>query len=75
MEKVCPLRMMAIGSDWDTIANLGSTDDPRFAAVHCIHERCAWWNARFEQCSLTALASVSVDKFWVTEIDPPLRRW
>ena len=49
---VCPLRMLAAESDWETIRNVGETvlpqeldpSDGEFPSPLCLRHHCAWWD-------------------------------
>jgi hypothetical protein len=57
MPKICPLRMAAQESDWETIQNCGVSYE--FSSeTACLEESCAWWNDDFGECAIAALATV-----------------
>jgi hypothetical protein len=59
MPKICPLRMLAQESDWDTINNCGTDCNYSFSSeTACLEEACAWWNYDFGECAIMALATV-----------------
>ena len=68
MIKICPLRMLAQESDWDTINNCGTANDviqytANAEALACLGKHCAWWNYDFDCCSVTALTTVATRPF------------
>ncbi|RLG43673.1 MAG: hypothetical protein DRN81_06075 [Thermoproteota archaeon] len=55
--KICPLRMLISESQANIQENGFHSNGPSNAV--CIAGRCAWWNADFGQCALTALSVVA----------------